>query len=485
MNKLYLPAIVVALFGQTVFSQDLISSTFVRTYSKSVLQSSFGFPAKNDVKTYKILYTSPDAFGVTDTLSGLLAIPDVAGPLAMVCYQHGTTNGKFDCPSRLKAGSGSALQFAAETYIALAPDFLGMGDSRGFHPYLHAASEAWAATDMIKAVLEFLPTTTTSFNDELFVTGYSQGGHASMALHREIEQDATHGLTITAAAHMSGPYSLSGATFENVILTDQSYAAVAYLPYVVMGFQAAYGDIYNELEDIFLPEYVPDIEAFREGRADLFTLNLALLQKLFQNHGNTAPKNMLQPDVFAELEARDTTSRLYQAVLDNDVFDWVPQRPTRLYYCEADEQVPYQNSIVTEQHMNQNGAPDVVAESKGANLTHGGCASPATLSTIEFFNSYRTSVSTKEVVDVNSLWKAAPNPFSDEVTVVPGDLFPGSKLVQLTISNVDGTKMYEQMYELLNGEITVNTSHWPSGIYFFQVFMPESGFKSNIKVVKP
>ena len=46
-----------------------------------------------------------------------------------------------------------------------------------------------------------------AINEQLFITGYSQGGYASMAVHKYLENPSIH--EVTAASHMSGPYNLS------------------------------------------------------------------------------------------------------------------------------------------------------------------------------------------------------------------------------------------------------------------------------------
>jgi hypothetical protein len=39
--------------------------------------------------------------------------------------------------------------------LSAMPDYIGMGGSPGLHPYVHAASEATASIDMIRAAREF------------------------------------------------------------------------------------------------------------------------------------------------------------------------------------------------------------------------------------------------------------------------------------------------------------------------------------------
>ena len=117
-------------------------------------------------------------------------------------------------PSERRGGWELAGVGAALGYVAVAPDYLGLGESRGFHPYVHAATEASAAIDLLYAAQEFAEKQKFPLNGQLFLTGYSQGGHASMALHRELERNYSKIFPVSAAAHLSGPYSISGETFK-------------------------------------------------------------------------------------------------------------------------------------------------------------------------------------------------------------------------------------------------------------------------------
>ena len=59
------------------------------------------------------------------------------------------------------------------------PDYIGMGESPGLHPYVHGESEATATIDMIRAAREFITDSLNLIdNHQVFLSGYSQGGHA-------------------------------------------------------------------------------------------------------------------------------------------------------------------------------------------------------------------------------------------------------------------------------------------------------------------
>ena len=66
---------------------------------------------------------------------------------------------------------------------------IGLGEGEGIHNYMHAETEASATIDLIiygkELAYELLG---VSSNNQLFLFGYSQGGHATMAAVKEIEE---------------------------------------------------------------------------------------------------------------------------------------------------------------------------------------------------------------------------------------------------------------------------------------------------------
>ena len=59
-------------------------------------------------------------------------------------------------------------------------------------------------------------------------------------------------------------------------------------------------------------------------------------------------------------------------------------------YCTADEQVDFNNSLVAYDKFIENGAVDIMAVNMG-NLDHFGCASPALLGGLFYFNSFKSA----------------------------------------------------------------------------------------------
>ncbi len=372
-------------------AQTVVSSEYLGERSKATLQAQFGPLVQNGVKLYKITYTTPDPFNQLDTASGLVVTPVREGDWGypLLCFQHGTVNSRADVPSNLRGGYEAGLVFGGMGYIALLPDFLGLGESRGFHPYVHAATEAAVAVDMFRATRAFVQTLDgVSLNPEeqIFVCGYSQGGHAAMALQRSLELEHADEFNLVASAPMSGPYSISGAMIER-LTADEEYFYPAYIPNTFLSYNYVYG-LYDSIQQAFKEPYAGLIRQYFEERVTLSELNDTLIQTLTLLEGASQATFMIQ-DSLLDAILNQPDHPVNVALRDNDVYDWSPQAPTRLYYCMNDDQVVYTNSVLADSVMNANGAADLEAIDVNPAADHGGCVEPAFIATILFFLQYQ------------------------------------------------------------------------------------------------
>ncbi|MDQ3015525.1 MAG: T9SS type A sorting domain-containing protein [Bacteroidota bacterium] len=418
-NRLHKFLILIALFISTknlVAQEYVVDYTFLGSRTKFELLVLFGQLVDYDIDLYKIRYKTLDINMQPDTASGLLVLPQVPSDtqLPIVVYGHGTTSGPTDVPSQLRGGFEVAMAYAGKGFATAAPDYLGLGDSRGFHPYVHAASEASASLDMLFATYEFLELNDPDYDPNfLFLSGYSQGGHASMALHKEIEDFWSIIIPVTAATHMSGPYSLSGV-MRDKILSDESYNSPAYIAYIFLGYNEVY-NLYNDVSEVFKEPYATSIESFYNGNINLTMLNATLITQLNAG-GDTIVKRMLQ-DSIVEALANDINHPLNIALQENDTYNFAPTSPTKLYYCGGDITVSPANSLVAEAEMNALGAIDLEAVDLNSGLTHGACVFPAVLSSIDFFLSFVNGTGIEDLDKNADQLTVYPNPAFDEITV--------------------------------------------------------------------
>jgi hypothetical protein len=219
------------------------------------------------IAVYHLQYQTVDPAGTLTPASGALMVPSGAncqGGRPVLLYAHGTTTDRGYNFAALSAGdSGEALvvavEFAAQGYIVVAPNYVGYDTSTlGYHPYLDADQQSKDMIDALTAARAALPNLGAASSDggKLFVSGYSQGGYVAMATHRALQ---AAGMTVTAAAPMSGPYALS-ATSDAVFEGQVNLSAVENTALLATSYQHAYGNVYVNATDVFETPYANGID---------------------------------------------------------------------------------------------------------------------------------------------------------------------------------------------------------------------------------
>lgn len=469
MYKNLLVSLVFIIGFSQLSAQKLIEATLLETRTEEELNLVFSFlgvSVNNGVNTYKIIYETPDTDGTIDTASGVLVLPiiDSEVPPGIVTYQHGTVSTRESVPSRLSQEIFLLYAFSGMGFIGIAPDYLGLGDSRrAIHPYVHADTEASAAIDLLRASKEYMDAEGIPYSEQLFITGYSQGGHAGMAMHREIETNLSNELTVTAASHMSGPYNLSSSILSGS-RNDDIYEFPSYLAWMFVGYQSVYGGLYDDLSSVFRPDFIPAVEDFTNEVISLGDLNTFMVEKLTELHGSSFANRIFTETFLLDLQT-NPNNPIRIALEDNDLFDWVPSAPTQLLYCMADEQVPFTNATITDSIMNANGAASVTSIDINSEEDHGGCVIPATENTLNFFLQFvNNTTSTREVQEELS-FIVHPNPASQKLSIRLADNTITQTLTAQLIS-LEGRIVIDQP---LARDNSIDLSTVPSGFYMVRL----------------
>jgi pimeloyl-ACP methyl ester carboxylesterase len=435
----------------------LVSCTYLGISSSNVLSGATGLSLDYDVKMYKLTYNTVDTDSLPIIATGAFFIPTntTCTDFPFAVYNHGTTLRKNDVPSNNNPEAIIGKVFSAGGYFVCMPDYIGMGDSPGFHPYVHAKSEATASVDMVRAAREYLSTTNFVDNNELFLTGYSQGGHACMATTKFInDENLQSEFNIVASAPCSGPYDLSGIMADTII-SPTPYSNPGYIVYLLASYQLAYGNIFNSWSDVLYPPYDTIVPPFFSGNNT--TLDMGLLNSLIPNQ-----MSLLIRDTCLNNFINDSINKnhpWWHALIDNDNYDWLPLKPLRIYYCTADEQIAYTNALIAESTMNNNGALDVQAMNMGNN-DHGGCILPALSSAFNWFQNLRTPCNISSSINRNLIsYDVYPNPFTNELNV------QFTEKVNLSVYTMDG-KLLINKDDVQNIELV--TSNWSKGIYIIK-----------------
>lgn len=332
------------------------------------------------VREYKVVYETITPLGARTTASGALLLPENVGrALPLVSYQHGTITLTNDAPSSmdLTGEVTIGIAFATSGYAAAVPDYLGLGASPGLHPYHHARSEATACIDMLRAVKTLCATNGFPVNDRLFLCGYSQGGHATVALLRELETYHTNEFAVTACAPMAGAYDLSGVTATDFLSGRQLPN-----PYYFLYLLAAYQEVYQlapSLADLLTAPYDTILPPLLNGNTSGSVINAAL---------PADPTQILKPEYLAAFRA-DPRHPLRLALQDNDLYRWKPRAPLRLYHCAGDRDVIIANSQVAYASFLSLGASQVQLIDPLPAADHGACAQPSLVLAKDWFDSLR------------------------------------------------------------------------------------------------
>jgi len=266
---------------------------------------------------------------------------------------------------------------------------------------------------------------------------------------------------MTAAAHLSGPYSI-GEVMRELILSDSVYFYPGYLPNTILSYQTVYGNLFGQLDEVFKQPYAAKIADFYAGNLSLSDLNDELINMLEANEGESRPLQMLQPDIVQEIIA-DPGHPFNLALKDNNVYAWAPETPTRIYYCMADDQVPFENSLLARDTMVARGAADLIANDVSPTSDHGGCVVPALTQTLFFFLVYQQieTYSSATEPDAQRL-VLSPNPAGSSVQFENAD-----ERALLSIFTSEGRLCYEK--RLAAGTQRIELQDWPEGVYFVQI----------------
>jgi pimeloyl-ACP methyl ester carboxylesterase len=336
-----------------------------------------GLDLRYDVAVYRVGYQTLDAFGNLTAASGVVGVPlGIPAGAPLLSFQHGTITGRTNAPSVNPQETGVDLPLylmGASGYLVTVPDYLGFGDSSGLHPYMHAKTLAWTVIDLIRATRSLAADSGYPLNYQLFLTGYSEGGYATMAAQREIETHHADEFSITASAPMAGAYDMSG-TMLQLFLSGDPVPSPLQFPYVLLTYNGIYG-IYEDITNLLAEAYIKTVLGLFDGENDSDTIDAAL---------PSLPHELFAPNFLAVLESSDYHPAKV-ALENNDVYRWTPVSPTRLYHCLDDDIVPYANATVALEYFTAVGA-DVELETLSFD-SHVDCAVPALLSGNSWFKS--------------------------------------------------------------------------------------------------
>jgi pimeloyl-ACP methyl ester carboxylesterase len=283
----------------------------------------------------------------------MVSIPRKRGPLSTVLYLHGTSVSFYDAVSNPNIygpfneggesfdGPPSNAIFAGAGFIYIAPDYLGLGDSTApRHRYFHAATEASAAIDLLAAARDVLAQLGAACGEKLYTFGFSQGGHAALAVHRALQSAQVN---VAGTAAVGGIFDVE-QWFLSSLANETTVTLPLYMSYLLLAYDDVY-DLYEHTSDVFAPPYAATV-------SDLFDM-----QHYFDDVLAGLPptvRELVLPSWYADVAAN--ASHAFRVRLrQNAVDQWRPLAPVRIYHSRDDEEAPYQDMLASVDRLRSRG----------------------------------------------------------------------------------------------------------------------------------
>ncbi|MCK5056096.1 MAG: hypothetical protein KAT34_05535 [Candidatus Aminicenantes bacterium] len=347
-------------------------------FNDKVLQNGTEF----SVDVYQVVYKTTYK-GAEKQVSGACIIPGTAEPLPVLSYQHGTILHNKDAPSQYKDLFDMPLEVALNIviascgYVCAAPDYIGYGtDGSSLHPYHHADSLATSCIDMLRAVKEMCAELGVSIKNEYYLTGYSEGGFATLAVQKKIEAGFAAEFPLIAVSAGAGAYNLLDTArdfLSRPIIDAPVFACFLFVAYRGhYGWDRAYSSVFRE----------PYSSRMKSG---LFSGSYTL--SYVEGQLTNSTDDLFKADFLSDFNGSGEQT-LKDALRENKLHKgWTPSAPLRLYHGTADRTVPAFNSEDAENAFISSGAADVRYFSFPG-LGHGASIIPWVIATMQWFLSF-------------------------------------------------------------------------------------------------
>jgi hypothetical protein len=489
MRKLFF-LFFILLLNIKSFSQqrgDIVSFNLLESLTADsfgvVVQQQIGLPPAAlgidyDFKVYRVIYYTEDVNPDSLTIaSSLVTIPEnyPCSELGIMTYAHGLCLKNWDVPSNNQPWNAYSIitkGIAANGYIGAAPDYIHMSEfaSPGPQAFIHARTEATATIDLIRAIRSFCNSNSIQLSGKIFLSGYSQGGNATVAAAKMMQELHPTEFDIAGAYAGGGSYDISGICADSLTSTSRKTPERHSMPLVINSLAYIYEDsliawgtglnYQNIIDSVFKSPYdtlLPNLLDRTHPFSDASVLD-------------SIPARMFEDDILLQFQT-DPNHYFRRVLADNDLYDWSPQMPLVLFHSDADIENPYENALFTLQKFQQNGAADVSIVTVNG-ISHPEAGRYHVIYGINFFREKRldcTSSISEKKNDVPYI-KVYPNPASDYVNITTENNFPIK-----TVSIFDASLKIMAKYEHDNF-LHIDISHFSAGNYLIEA-VSERGTK--------
>jgi len=286
---------------------------------------------KSGVKVYKIVYKTTVNNNKIDA-SGLIIIPDIQGNYPVLSFQNGTNTVNASSPSESPMDYNYQLVelIASMGYVVVFADYPGFGESAQIpHPYLINEPTVRSLTDLLYSAKEMVsyefPGIT--LNNDYYLLGYSQGGWATLALHKALEQDFNSDFNLKGSSCGAGPYNIE-LLLESMV-NKPTYPMPVYLAYIVNAY-SAYNQFTNPVSDIFREPYASRLSTLFTGTLTSAQINSQLTASI---------SDLITPDFLSGFGTNPKYSTVIAALKNNSVEAWHTNKSLLLIHGGNDTSV--------------------------------------------------------------------------------------------------------------------------------------------------
>ena len=347
--------------------------TYVSTHTENTLENLYNLTLGTasstldweSIELYRITYQTQTFEGEQIIASGLLLLPeDFNSAHPLISLQHGTQLSQSQAPSTanlLNSETAIGTLLAGQGFAVVMADYLGYQSSNQIpHPYEEQSTLGQTTYDMLRAGRELIGHLSHTLDDRLYLVGYSEGGYATMALHRKIESE--NSLSVSHSFPAAGAYNKT-AFSQAVLQRDENLPFMTTYLWVLYTYNSLYPQLNRSWDQIVREPYVSLMENFNP-----LGLQFSDLARIPQN-----PQQLFRPE-FIQGVVQGTDTAFMEVLAANDNFDWAPQAPITLYHGTADTFVWPLNSQTAFDAMQQRGATVNYVEIEGGD--HGSSVGP-------------------------------------------------------------------------------------------------------------
>ncbi|GAB3556951.1 alpha/beta hydrolase family protein [Spirosoma fluminis] len=292
-------------------------------------------PLDYQISINRLTYRTTLQDGSSVTASGVvyiprqLTLPDKSYPL--LSFQHPTAYTNAEAPSVnnfAAAAFSYPLYFATHGYIVACPDYIGYGVTHQIpHDYEHRQTLAQATVDMLLATREFLSKKAIGWNAQLFLTGYSEGGFATLSAQKLLEEHYTGEFQVSGSSCGAGPYAMP--TFYDYLTQKNTVGGIA--NYLYVWETLSYNRVYGLNKPISYYFKSPYAEQIQESLQNAKSIKASFNQ-------------ICTSQFLTDIQRASSPFRI--ALIDNDLSDWLTHTPTQFIHSQQDEIIPF----ITSQH---------------------------------------------------------------------------------------------------------------------------------------